>query len=259
MLRIVDAHGNNLKHVDGLPVGLLTCITGVSGRQVDADQRHAVSRGRAPPVRLVGRAGAARGDRGPRALRQGDQRRPVADRSHAALEPGHVYGPVHADPRAVLGRADLEGARLRSGPFLVQREGRPLRIVPGRRRAEGGNALPAGRLRAVRRVPRQALQPRNARSAVQGQEHQRSARHDGRARVRILQRGAGHRAQAEDAARRRPRLHPPRPVGHDAVGRRGAAREAVARSPSATPAARCTSSTSRPPACTSTTSPCCWK
>ncbi|MGS0639559.1 ATP-binding cassette domain-containing protein, partial [Citrobacter sp. VF227] len=32
MLRIVDANGNNLKHVDlELPVGLLTCITGVSG------------------------------------------------------------------------------------------------------------------------------------------------------------------------------------------------------------------------------------
>ena len=32
MLRIIDAHGNNLKHVDlELPVGLLTCITGVSG------------------------------------------------------------------------------------------------------------------------------------------------------------------------------------------------------------------------------------
>lgn len=32
MLRIDDAHGNNLKHVSlELPVGLLTCITGVSG------------------------------------------------------------------------------------------------------------------------------------------------------------------------------------------------------------------------------------
>jgi excinuclease ABC subunit A len=32
MLRIADAHGNNLKHVDlELPIGLLTCITGVSG------------------------------------------------------------------------------------------------------------------------------------------------------------------------------------------------------------------------------------
>jgi excinuclease ABC subunit A len=29
-----------------------------------------------------------------------------------------------------------------------------------------------------------------------------------------------------DAARRRPRLRPPRPVGHDALGRRGAARQA---------------------------------
>ena len=69
------------------------------------------------------------------------------------------------------------------------------------------------------------------------------------------------RAHPEDqappagAARRRARLHPARPAGHDAVGRRGAAGEAgdraVARSP---PAGRCTSSTSPRPACTSPTS-----
>ena len=57
-----------------------------------------------------------------------------------------------------------------------------------------------------------------------------------------------------DAQRRRPRLHPPGAAGHDALGRRGAARQArdgaVARSP---PGARSTSSTSRRPACTSPT------
>ena len=56
------------------------------------------------------------------------------------------------------------------------------------------------------------------------------------------------------AAPRRPRLHPCRPAGDDALRRRGAARQArqgaVASAP---PAARSTSSTSRPPACTSTT------
>ena len=59
-------------------------------------------------------------------------------------------------------------------------------------------------------------------------------------------------------APRRPRLHPCRPAGHHAVGRRGAARQArqgaVASAP---PAARSIFSTSRPPACISTTSPSC--
>ena len=64
--------------------------------------------------------------------------------------------------------------------------------------------------------------------------------------------------QAGDAAARRPRLHPGRPAGDHAVGRRGAARQAVQGAvASAPPAARSTSSTSRPPACTSTTSQSC--
>ena len=62
------------------------------------------------------------------------------------------------------------------------------------------------------------------------------------------------------AASRRPRLHPCRPAGDDALRRRGAARQAgqgtVA---SARPDARFTSWTSRPPACTSTTLPNCLK
>ena len=44
--------------------------------------------------------------------------------------------------------------------------------------------------------------------------------------LEFLRRHPGRPAQARDAARRRPRLHPPRPVGDDAVGRRGAARQA---------------------------------
>ena len=81
---------------------------------------------------------------------------------------------------------------------------------------------------------------------------------DGRGRARLLQRRAEHRPQAADAARRRPRLHPPRPERDHALGRRGAAGQAGARAlASATPAGRSTSSTSRRPACTSPTSTCC--
>ena len=74
----------------------------------------------------------------------------------------------------------------------------------------------------------------------------------------FFERGAGDRAQARDAARRRPRLHHARPVGDHAVGRRGAAREARARAlearhrPHALHPRRADDR-----ACTSTTSSCC--
>ena len=43
-----------------------------------------------------------------------DRRRPVADRPHAALEPGDLHRPVHADPRAVRVGAGSAAARLHS-------------------------------------------------------------------------------------------------------------------------------------------------
>jgi excinuclease ABC subunit A len=58
--------------------------------------------------------------------------------------------------------------------------------------------------------------------------------------------------EAADAARSRSRLHQARAVGHDALGRRSAAREARRASwPRAAPDARSTFSTSRRRACTS--------
>ena len=63
---------------------------------------------------------------------------------------------------------------------------------------------------------------------------------------------------AEDAARRRPRLHPARPAGDDAVRRRGAAGQARDRARRRSRRGRpSTSSTSRRPACTSPTSSAC--
>jgi hypothetical protein len=117
MLKIVGATGNNLKSVSlDLPVGLFVCVTGcLRLGQVDADQRHAVSRGRSPPVWIERRAGAARGDPRPRAFRQGDQRRPVADRTDAAVESGDVHRPLHADPRDLRAGEGSARTRLRPG------------------------------------------------------------------------------------------------------------------------------------------------
>ena len=128
-------------------------------RQVDARERDRLQGAREPAQPGAGQARRARGRGGDRGLRQGDRDRPEADRPHAALEPGHVHRPVHAHPRALLAHARGEGARLQAGPLLVQRPRRPLRDLQGRRADQDRDALPAGRLRAVRDVQGRALQP----------------------------------------------------------------------------------------------------
>ncbi len=144
--------------------------------QVDARQRRAVQGGGQPPAPRAPAPGRAPRDPRPRPARQDHRGRPVADRAHAALEPGDVHGPVRRDPRPV--REDPGGARarLQAGALQLQRQGRALRGVPRRRADQDRDALPARRVRAVRAVPRQALQPRDAGGALQGQEHRRRAR-----------------------------------------------------------------------------------
>ena len=250
MLTITGASGNNLRDVTlQLPVGLFVCVTGVSGSGkstlINDTLYHAVAR------HLYGSTDEPAPftpNRRARAFRQGDQRRPEPDRPHAAVESGDVHGPVHADPRAVRAGEGSARARLRARALLVQRQGRPLRSVPGRRAHQGRDALPARRLRALRRLPRPALQPRDARDPLQGPEHPRSAVDDGRAGLRVLRAGAGRRAQAarrcstsasatSRSANRRRRC---RAARRSASSSRSSCR-------SATPAARCTSSTSRRP------------
>ena len=194
-------------------------------RQVDADQSHADAGcgARAEQGDHADR-GRARRHRRTEPRRQGRRHRPEPDRPHAALESGDVHRSVHADPRTVRANAGSAQPRLSGRPLQLQRERRPLRSVSGRRPDQGRDALPAGHLRAVRRVQEQALQPRNARRALQGQEHQRSAGDDRRGSARVLRRRADARAQAADDRRRRPVVHPARAERNDAY--RGAKRNA---------------------------------
>ena len=66
-----------------------------------------------------------------RARRQGDPRRPVADRAHPAVQPRDVHRRLRPRPQAVRPDPRGEDARLPAGPVLLQRQGRPLRGVPG--------------------------------------------------------------------------------------------------------------------------------
>src|SRR5579872_7450474 len=196
-------------------------------RQVDLYRRDPLQ-GRGPAAeQRLGRAGAARAHRGAGAFRQGHRHRPVADRAHAALKPRHLHRRLPADPRLVRWPAGVESARLWAGTLLLQREGRPLRGLPGRRADQDRDALPARRLRHLRRLQGQALQPRDPGDPVQGQVDLRRPRHDGRRGGGVFQGGAGAAREDGDAEARWPGLHPGGPALDDHLRRRGAAGEAV--------------------------------
>ena len=186
--------------------------------QIDADQRHAVSRRgahctAAPPSR----GSTARSTT--RVLRQGDQRRPEPDRAHdQSGDPHRLFTPIRelfAQVKESRERVTGPGA----SPFNVK--GGRCEARPGRRPDQDRDALPAG-LRALRRLPRPALQSRDAEISTR-EEHPRRAVAHGRAGIRVLRAGAGG-ARKLHAARRRPGHHA-RAVGDHAV-RRGATREA---------------------------------
>src|SRR5213593_1691888 len=94
--------------------------------QVDARERHSLPRPRLDAAPGAGSTGRSRSHRGRPADRQGRGHRPVADRPHAALEPGDVHRRVHVHPDALRPHARGADARLPARPLLLQREGRPL-------------------------------------------------------------------------------------------------------------------------------------
>ena len=127
------ASANNLQGVDGrFPLGCFVGVTGVSGSgKSSLVARHALPG--AGPAAHGRRATAGRARRASRAgaCRQGGRHRPVADRPHAALEPGDLHRRLHPDPRLVHGPARIQGARLQ-GPGASASTSRAAAARPAR-------------------------------------------------------------------------------------------------------------------------------
>ena len=149
-------------------------------RQVDAGERHPVSRAGAACVQIPREARLARRHHRAAAHRQGDRDRPGADRTNAAVESGDVHGSVHAHSRSVRDAPGIARTRLQARPFQLQCEGRTMRGVPGRRHEAHRDELPARRLCHLRCLPGQALQLGDTAGQIQGLLDRGSARGDGR-------------------------------------------------------------------------------
>ena len=224
--------------------------------QVHARERGPVPGGREPAA--PGEAAPGRAPQGRRASTDVDKIINI-DQSPIGRTPRSnpaTYTGVFDHIRELYSRTPEARARgYKPGRFSFNVKGGRCEVCARRRPDQDRDALPAGRLRAVRAVPRQALQPRDARHPLQGQDDRRRAGDVGRGGARVLQEHPEDQAPPPDAARRRPRLHPPRAAGDDALRRRGAAGQALLRAVARSrPARRSTSSTSRPPGCTSPTS-----
>ena len=190
-LTLHGATANNLKNVTAaIPLGTFSCITGVSGSGKSSftiDTLYAAAARQLNGARIIaGRHEKLTG------LEYLDK---VIDIDQSPIgrtprsNPATYTGAFTQIRDWFAGLPESAGARLQARPVQLQRQGRPLRGLQGRRPDQDRDALPARRLRHLRRLPRPALQSRDAGGEVQGPQHRRRARHDGRGRRRVLQGG----------------------------------------------------------------------
>ena len=223
---IVGAPGNNLKDIDGRVSrsAMFVAVTGVSGSGKSTLVTDILYRALARHFYRAGSIpGAHDAHRRPRALIDKvidiDQ---IAHRPHAARRTRPPTPALFTPIRELFAELpEAKHPRLQARPLLLQREGRPLRGVRGRRRWSRSRctSCPTStcRARSARgsRYNRETLEV-----ALQGQDHRRRARHDRvdealdffeshrRDRAKLARAAQRRRASATSISASRPRRSP---------------------------------------------------
>jgi len=157
-ITVENAHSHNLRNVTAhFPLGIMSVITGVSGSGkstlVNDILYRALARtlyGSREEPGQHGRAGPSRQSPRRRATRQGYPDRPVPYRPHPTLQPSNLHRSLHRHPRPLRHAPRVPRTGLQTRPLLLQRPGRTLRSLPGRRPAPHRDELPARCLRPLR-------------------------------------------------------------------------------------------------------------
>jgi excinuclease ABC subunit A len=167
---VVGASEHNLKDITvDFPLGTFTCVTGVSGSGKSTLVNEILHRA------LVRHFHGAEGEPGAHKRIKGVEhldkvididQSPIGrtPRSNPATYVG-LFTPIRELFALV---PEARSARLQAGALLLQREGRPLRGLRGGRGHQDRDALPPRRLRHLRGVPGEALQPGDAGGPVPG-------------------------------------------------------------------------------------------
>ena len=231
MLKVVGARGNNLKNVTAeIPLGTFTCVTGVSGggKSTLAD-RHAVQ--------------------GRRAQLNGAREHPAP---HDRIEGLEFLDKVIDIDQSPIGRTPRSNPATYTGAFTPIRDwfaGLPEAKARGYQPGRFSFNVKGGRCEAcqgdgVIKIEMHFLPDVYVTCDVcKGKRYNRETlevKFKGKSIAdvldmtveearRLLRGGAGDPRQAARRYPRRPRLHPCRPAGDDAVGRRGAARRSSPR------------------------------
>ena len=228
MVRVTGARANNLKNITAeLPLGVFTCVTGVSGGGKSTLL-----------IDTIYKAAARR--------LMGSREMPAAHDLIEGLE--HLDKIIDID-QSPIGRTPRSNPATYTGAFTPIRDwyaGLPESKARGYGPGRFSFNVKGGRCEACqgdgvikiemhflpdvyvtcdechgKRYNRETLEIR-----FKDKIHRRCPRHDGGRRRRFLPRRPRRARQAGDAGTRRPRLYPCRPAGNDPVGRRGAAGKA---------------------------------
>ena len=176
-LEIIGARHNNLKNINvQIPLGTLTAVTGVSGSGKSSLVEDILYNQLAKTLHRASTVPGAhetiRGIEQINKVIRVDQQ-PLGNTPTS--NPATYTGVFDLIRQLFSQLPECEASRLHRAAVQLQRAGRPLRGVRGQRPDVHPDALPARRVGRVRYVPRAALQPRRAGSALPRQEHRRRA------------------------------------------------------------------------------------